>query len=92
MALVLMRTVAGLDYAEMAVNATYLFEVYATTAATPAQLRRRGLTYLLVQSGWPVGAAVAAGSVALLLPIGGWELCFVVAACRRSSSPGLRGS
>lgn len=79
-ALVLIRTVAGLGYAEMAVNATYLSEVYATTAATPAQLRRRGLTYSLVQSGWPVGAAVAAGSVALLLPIGGWELCFVVAA------------
>lgn len=78
--LVLIRTVAGLGYAEMAVNATYLSEVYATTAATPAQLRRRGLTYSLVQSGWPVGAAIAAGSVALLLPVGGWELCFVVAA------------
>ena len=46
----------------------------------PAKARRRGLIYSLVQSGWPVGSVLAAGSVYLLFPIGGWALCFAVAA------------
>lgn len=39
-----------------------------------------GYVYSLVQSGWPVGSVLAAASVYFLLPVGGWELCFIVAA------------
>lgn len=78
--LVLVRSLAGLGYAEQAINAAYLNEMYATQADDPVRARRRGLIYSLVQSGWPVGSVLAAGSVYLLMPIGGWQLCFVVAA------------
>ncbi|GAA3676209.1 MFS transporter [Arthrobacter ginkgonis] len=78
--LVLIRSLAGLGYAEQAINAVYLNEVYSSSGATSAQLRRRGLVYSLVQSGWPVGAVLAAASTAVLQPVGGWELCFVAAA------------
>lgn len=79
-ALVLVRSVAGLGYAEQAVNAAYLSEMFAHTHSDPAMARRRGQIYSLVQSGWPVGSVIAAGSIYLLYPIGGWALCFVVAA------------
>ena len=79
-AFVLVRSVAGLGYAEQAVNAAYLSELFAHTHADPVKARRRGQIYSLVQSGWPVGAVIAAGSIYLLNPIGGWYLCFVVAA------------
>ena len=78
--LVLIRSVAGLGFAEMAVNATYLNEVYAVAAQDEKAVRRRGLTYSLVQAGFPVGALVAAFSINLLMPIGHWYLTFVVAA------------
>lgn len=78
--LVLVRSLAGLGYAEQAINAAYLNEMFAHKYNDPARARRRGLIYSLVQSGWPVGSVLAATSVYLLFPIGGWELCFVVAA------------
>lgn len=78
--LVLVRSVAGLGYAEQAVNAAYLSEMMAHTHGDAVRARRRGTIYSLVQSGWPVGSVIAAGSVYLLYPIGGWALCFVVAA------------
>jgi MFS family permease len=78
--LVLVRSVAGLGYAEQAINATYLNEMFAHTYNDPAKARRRGLVYSLVQSGWPIGSVIAAASVYLLFPIGGWALCFIVAA------------
>ena len=78
--LVLIRSIAGLGYAEQALNATYLNEMFAHTYTDPAKARRRGLVYSLVQSGWPIGSVVAAASVYLLFPIGGWALCFIVAA------------
>lgn len=78
--LVIVRSVAGLGYAEQAINAAYLNEMFAVGYADPARARRRGFVYSLVQSGWPVGGVLAALSVYLLMPIGGWELCFVVAA------------
>ena len=78
--LVLVRSVAGLGYAEQAINAAYLNEMFAHTHSDPAKVRRRGFIYSLVQSGWPVGSVLAAGSVYLLFPVGGWALCFVVAA------------
>ncbi|MGO1885573.1 MAG: MFS transporter [Citricoccus sp.] len=78
--LVLVRSIAGLGYAEQAINAAYLNEMFAHRYSDPAKAKRRGLIYSLVQSGWPVGSVLAASSVYLLFPIGGWELCFVVAA------------
>lgn len=78
--LVLVRSIAGLGYAEQAINAAYLNEMFAHKYNDPARARRRGLVYSLVQSGWPVGSVLAAASVYLLFPVGGWELCFVVAA------------
>lgn len=77
--LVLVRSVAGLGYAEEGVNATYLTEVYAASD-DPRLVRRRGFVYSLVQSGWPIGALIAAGLTALLLPHIGWQGCFVFAA------------
>lgn len=77
--LVLVRSVAGLGYAEQAINATYLNELFAQTHADPAKARRRGIIYSLVQSGWPVGSVLAAVSVYILFPIGGWALPFIVA-------------
>ncbi|QCU76929.1 MFS transporter [Citricoccus sp. SGAir0253] len=78
--LVLVRSLAGLGYAEQAINAAYLNEMFAHSHADPARARRRGLVYSLVQSGWPIGSVLAAGSVYLLFPVGGWQLCFIVAA------------
>ena len=77
--LVLVRSAAGLGYAEQAANATYLNELFAETHADPARSRKRGRTYSLVQSGWPVGSVLAAGSIYLLYPVGGWALCFAIA-------------
>ncbi|WP_448195125.1 MFS transporter [Pseudomonas aeruginosa] len=77
--LILVRSVAGLGYAEEGVNATYLTEVYAASD-DPRLVKRRGFVYSLVQSGWPVGALIAAGLTALLLPHIGWQGCFVFAA------------
>lgn len=78
--LILVRSVAGLGYAEQAINAAYLNEMFAHVYTDPAKARRRGFIYSLVQSGWPVGSVIAAVSIYLLFPIGGWALCFVVAA------------
>lgn len=77
--LVLIRTLAGVGYSEQAVNATYLNEMYAHVYTDQKGIRRRGLLYSFVQSGWPVGAVIAALSIYILEPIGGWALCFVVA-------------
>jgi MFS family permease len=71
---------AGLGYAEQAINATYLNELFAHAYSDdPAKARRRGFIYSLVQSGWPIGSVLAAVSVYVLFPIGGWALCFIVA-------------
>lgn len=77
--LVLVRSLAGLGYAEQAINAAYLSEMFAHNS-DPAKAKRRGLVYSLVQAGWPIGSVLAAGSVYLLFPIGGWQLCFIIAA------------
>lgn len=78
-ALILVRSAAGLGYAEQAINATYLNELFAQTHTDPRRARRRGIIYSLVQSGWPVGSVLAALSVYILFPIGGWMLPFIVA-------------
>jgi len=77
--LILIRSGAGLGYAEEGINAVYLTEIYAATDS-PKLVKRRGFIYSLVQSGWPVGALLAAGLTALLLPYIGWQGCFVFAA------------
>lgn len=77
--LVVVRSMAGLGYAEQAINAAYLNELFAHVYSDPAKARRRGIIYSLVQSGWPIGSVLAAASIYLLFPIGGWALCFIVA-------------
>lgn len=76
--LVIVRSLAGLGYSEQAINATYLGEMFAHSYASPKQARRRGFIYSLVQSGWPVGSVLAAVSISIVLPIGGWEWCFII--------------
>jgi MFS family permease len=76
--LILIRSLSGLGYAEETVNATYLNELY-TAANDPRLNKRKGFIYSLVQGGWPIGALVAAGLTALLLPRVGWQGCFIFA-------------
>jgi MFS family permease len=69
---IVVRSLAGLGYAEQAINAAYLNELFAHVYRDdPAKVRRRGLIYSLVQSGWPVGSVLAAVSIYLLFPLGG---------------------
>jgi MFS family permease len=77
--LTLIRSLAGTGYAEQTVNATYLTEMYVA-AGDPTLDRRKGFIYSLVQGGWPIGALIAAGLTAVLLPLIGWQGCFVFAA------------
>ncbi|MFG0632023.1 MFS transporter [Pseudomonas sp. xss_2] len=77
--LVAIRSVAGLGYAEQTINATYLSELYASTD-DPKLVKRKGFIYSLVQGGWPVGALLAAGLTALLMPLIGWQGSFIFAA------------
>ena len=72
LSLVLIRSLSGFGASEEVVNAVYLNEMYS-------KAKRRGFMYSFVQSGWPVGALVAAGLTALLLPILGWRWTFVFA-------------
>ncbi|MFZ1874571.1 MAG: MFS transporter [Chania sp.] len=78
-ALIGIRSVAGLGYAEQTVNATYLTELYAAIN-DPKLNRRKGFIYSLVQGGWPVGALVASALTALLMPLIGWQGSFIFAA------------
>ncbi len=70
--LTLIRSLAGTGYAEQTVNATYLTEMYVA-AGDPTLDRRKGFIYSLVQGGWPIGALIAAGLTAVLLPLIGWQ-------------------
>lgn len=78
-ALIGIRSVAGLGYAEQTVNATYLTEMYAAIN-DPKLNRRKGFIYSLVQGGWPIGALVASALTALLMPLIGWQGSFIFAA------------
>ncbi|SIS02371.1 MULTISPECIES: MFS transporter [Pseudomonas] len=77
--LTLIRSLAGLGYAEQGVNGAYLSELYSASK-DPRIAKRRGLIYSLVQGGWPIGALLAAGLTAVLLPHVGWQGCFIFAA------------
>lgn len=77
-AIVLVRSVAGLGYAEEGINAAYLTEIYSKSQDKNFQ-KRKGFIYSLVQSGWPFGALLAAALTAILLPFIGWQGCFIFA-------------
>jgi MFS family permease len=70
--LVGVRAISGLGYSEEVVNSVYLNEMYGKT-------RRRGFMFSFVQSGWPVGALLAAAFAAVLLPVVGWRWVFALA-------------
>ncbi|QEM81271.1 MFS transporter [Halomonas binhaiensis] len=71
--MVIIRAFSGFAVSEEVVNAVYLNEIYR-------KAKGRGFMYSLVQSGWPVGALLAAGMTSLLLPVIGWRGSFFVAA------------
>lgn len=71
--MVIIRAFSGFAVSEEVVNAVYLNEIYK-------KAKGRGFMYSLVQSGWPVGALIAAGMTSLLLPLVGWRGSFFVAA------------
>jgi MFS family permease len=66
------RSISGLGYSEEIVNSVYLNEAYGKS-------RRRGFIYSFVQSGWPVGALLAALFVAVLMAPLGWRGLFLTA-------------
>lgn len=70
--LTVVRAFSGLGWSVEVVNSTFLNEIYGTR-------ERRGFMYSFVQSGWPVGALLAAGSTALLIGAVGWRGVFLFA-------------
>jgi len=85
--LIVVRSMAGLGYAEQSINATYLSELFSLVYTDPASVKRRGFIFSLVQSGWTVGVILTGLLVALLYPLGeawfgtggGWVLSFLFA-------------
>lgn len=80
-AMIGVRSISGLGLSEQSVNATYLNEVYELTEDKHVR-RNPGLYYSIVQSGWPVGALIAAGFVAVVgaaLGQGEWRWMFLLA-------------
>jgi MFS family permease len=77
--LVAIRSLSGLGLAEQGVNGAYLSELYGASD-DPRIKKRQGFIYSLVQGGWPIGAILAAGLTAVMLPRIGWAGCFVFAA------------
>ncbi len=79
--LVGVRSVSGLGLAEQSVNATYLNELYELTEDKRIK-RNQGFVYSMVQTGWPLGAMLAAGFVAIIIAIFGldsWRIAFLIA-------------
>lgn len=75
------RALSGLGLSEQTVNATYLTEIYDEAASAKVR-RNRGFFYGIVQSGWPVGALVAAlfvYIVGLVAGDGQWRWMFALA-------------
>jgi MFS family permease len=77
--LVGIRSLSGLGLSEQGVNGAYLSELYGASD-DPRIKKRQGFIYSLVQGGWPIGAILAAGLTAVMLPRIGWAGCFVFAA------------
>ncbi|MDF3308144.1 MFS transporter [Rhodococcus sp. T2V] len=81
LSLVLTKSIGGLGLSEQAVNATYLNEIYDVSESEKVR-RNRGFIYSLVQSGWPIGALLAAGFVAVVGSLFGpenWRIAFLIA-------------
>ncbi|MBJ7288681.1 MFS transporter [Williamsia sp.] len=75
------RSISGLGLAEQSVNATYLNELYEVTEDEKIR-RNKGFVYSMVQTGWPIGALLAAGFVGVVTAIFGadaWRLAFLLA-------------
>lgn len=75
------RSISGLGLAEQSVNATYLNELYELTEDEKIK-KRRGFVYSMVQTGWPAGALLAAGFVAVVTAVFGadsWRIAFLLA-------------
>lgn len=75
------RSISGLGLAEQSVNATYLNELYDVTEDEKIR-RNKGFVYSMVQTGWPIGALLAAGFVGIVTAIFGadaWRLAFLLA-------------
>ncbi|MGM7669870.1 MFS transporter [Microbacterium sp. A93] len=70
--IIIVRSITGLSLSEEVVNAVYLSEIYK-------DVKNKGFFYSVVQAGYPIGALLAAGMSALLLPVIGWRWSFVVA-------------
>lgn len=70
--LTVVRSISGLGWSVEVVNSSFLNEIYGTR-------ERRGFMYSFVQSGWPVGGILAAGSTALLIGVVGWRGVFLFA-------------
>jgi MFS transporter, putative metabolite:H+ symporter len=77
-AMVAVRSISGLGLAEQGINAVYLNELYAVTEDEKVK-KNRGFTFSLVQSGFPVGAILAAALATVLLPMMDWRWLFLVA-------------
>lgn len=79
--LVGVRAISGMSLAEQSVNATYLNEIYERTESKWIK-KHQGFVYAIVQTGWPVGALLAAAFVAIIMgPLGvrDWRIIFVIA-------------
>ncbi|MDL9978412.1 MFS transporter [Microbacterium sp. ASV49] len=79
--LVGVRSISGLGLAEQSINATYLNELYERTEDEKIK-RNQGFVYSMVQTGWPLGAMLAAGFVAIIIAIFGvdsWRIAFLLA-------------
>ncbi len=79
--LVGVRGISGLGLAEQSVNATYLNELYALTEDRKIK-RHQGFVYSIVQTGWPLGALLAAAFVGLITAVfgpGSWRIAFLLA-------------
>jgi MFS transporter, putative metabolite:H+ symporter len=79
--LVGVRAISGLGLAEQSVNATYLNELYALTEDEKIK-RNQGFVYSMVQTGWPLGALLAAAFVGAVAKIAGedsWRITFLLA-------------
>ncbi|GAA1821459.1 MFS transporter [Nesterenkonia flava] len=77
---VAVRGFTGLGLAEQNVNGTYLNEVFAQTESKKIR-KNQGFFYAMVQAGWPVGALLAAGFVALVSTWFGaenWRIAFLL--------------
>lgn len=75
------RSLSGFGMAEQAVNSVYLNEVFALSESEGLK-KRRGFFYSLVQTGWPIGALLAAAFIAGINGLfgeGAWRIAFIVA-------------